>query len=750
MRLNQLTLEDWGCHERLELDLSQGLQIEGRNGTGKSSILEAIRFIFAESARGYNNRIRNGQRSATVSLTFEQDGKNYLIEKKLYIDKASTAIMSCDGIQVADNPSSAYERMQQILPEDILDKLLYIPQSGLTSILEKLSGKDGKLEMDRLFGLDRLERVWEKTGEEIKHEQTRVEVLDDEMKKHPQDAENEYCKRIKESEEKQKKLRESSQELDEKLKKTAAELAVAATKSEQIQKTKKEKDSVEKRANQLRIDEASTAKELESTLKRVEEIRGQKKILEKLETERNSLAKYEKLTEALRRLKENEDAAKNVGDVGDRKKELEKLAKEAEGKKTLEREYVDARQNAEDTDKKYAQTSAEIRHHAEHYKQLTSLEGEPRCSQCGQKLNQYVLEREQKDTALRISALNEQVNALEQAVKQSKKTVKDSEEKLNKIREVEARMKHLAEEILEKSKKLKKITDDRATIDNELKKTGHTGETLQEAEKRNQDLMKLTGRIESVRKEVIALAELERKQGTLAEKYSKTKDELRTLSQKLSELRYSEDEDRKVSAEKDRLTKEKYELDSELKTLANEMKLTQQQMKQATDELKKYANLKAEHDNTQKHIRLLSAAREVFHRDKGLARYLRENSIIKLNKLLTNHFKRFNQNPRYVDVSFDKDYQLIVRTTMGQLSAQQLSGGELAQLALALRIALIDLMSPIRLLILDEPFGSLDETHRELLGEALNKIAAQGQLIIVTHINVDSLQLVNRVDLGGY
>ena len=60
MRLAKLELTNWSCHSNLEVDLDRGLQIEGRNGTGKSSILEAIRFIFKETARGYSQMLRNG------------------------------------------------------------------------------------------------------------------------------------------------------------------------------------------------------------------------------------------------------------------------------------------------------------------------------------------------------------------------------------------------------------------------------------------------------------------------------------------------------------------------------------------------------------------------------------------------------------------------------------------------------------------------------------------------------------------
>ena len=96
------------------------------------------------------------------------------------------------------------------------------------------------------------------------------------------------------------------------------------------------------------------------------------------------------------------------------------------------------------------------------------------------------------------------------------------------------------------------------------------------------------------------------------------------------------------------------------------------------------------------------------------------------------------------------EYDLVLRTNDGTLELGQISGGERVQLALALRIALIELISPAPLLIIDEPFGSLDQDHRELLGESLNKIGSLGQLITVTHIPVQSLQLEKRLDLGGY
>jgi exonuclease SbcC len=194
----------------------------------------------------------------------------------------------------------------------------------------------------------------------------------------------------------------------------------------------------------------------------------------------------------------------------------------------------------------------------------------------------------------------------------------------------------------------------------------------------------------------------------------------------------------------------KYSLDGKVKTTLKDLESSEKEIKDVEAKKKEYSQLKKSLGEVEKGIRLLKSAREIFHRDRGLARYLREKFVGQLNSQITYYFKKFNQKPQYTEVSFDREYSIKFKTSTGTLGLDQISGGEKIQLALALRIALIDIMSPIRLLILDEPFGSLDEEHRELLGETLNKIAESGQLILVTHVHVDSLQLATRLELGGY
>ena len=165
MRLKDLRLENWSVHEEIKVSFNDGLEISGRNGSGKSSILEALRFMFAKTGHGYNRFIQNGCRQALAQLEFTHDSSTYRLVKNLHVEKQSTVGLYRDDVQVADNATSAYQQMQDILAEDVIDKLLYVRQGELTLVLDRLSGREGKTELDRLFGLDKLETVWNKSGE---------------------------------------------------------------------------------------------------------------------------------------------------------------------------------------------------------------------------------------------------------------------------------------------------------------------------------------------------------------------------------------------------------------------------------------------------------------------------------------------------------------------------------------------------------------------------------------------------------
>lgn len=72
----------------LSLAFNDGINvITGRNGTGKSNILEAIRFILNDEKFSSKNVVTKGKSVASVKVTFEEKGvliDKYSVLKKIY------------------------------------------------------------------------------------------------------------------------------------------------------------------------------------------------------------------------------------------------------------------------------------------------------------------------------------------------------------------------------------------------------------------------------------------------------------------------------------------------------------------------------------------------------------------------------------------------------------------------------------------------------------------------------------------
>jgi len=745
MLLTKLTLENWGCHEHLSADLTGGLKIEGRNGTGKSTVLEAIRFIFADSARGYNKRIRNGTRQAEVQLSFEADGSEWTVEKRISLDKPSQATMIKDGVSIADNPSSVFERLQPVISEEIVDKLLYIPQGGLTSILDRLSGKEGKREMDRLFGIERLERVWEMAGGDIKEQEGRVKALMEQSAKHPDDAPGCYEEEIRaittRIEDAKREVTALKAEVDRK----KGALVAADTGLKALRESKARIDELRKRAAELDIRIAEANKEAQAERKRLYEISEKRERLSAMKKDVEGLKKYGELRDSAAELAKVDAGLAELEGLRSKKAELAVLSSQISSGNALAESHKTLKVRTEDIRARLAHVLARLKQKAEYYKQLTDLSGEAKCPRCGQGISAYNLEKETAEAALSISELEKERVSLTEEEDTLTESLKAADAEMEAYARSDAKARQLEADIKDMQERAMGLLAKRQAIKESL--SGLGGKEIDEGYSR---LKSLEGSIGGLEADIRGEAALRERIADLDAGACGMKAERQGFAGELEGIGFDADELSKKEIERDEAQKSLYEGRNRLDSLQASRRRDEERLVDANGKLADLRQVAASIEDSKKRLNLLRQAREIFHRDKGLAKYLRESYVDSLNVALTAYFKRFNENPRYSDVSFDRDYNITFKTTEGNLDSSQISGGERVQLALALRIALIDLMSPIRLLILDEPFGSLDETHREMLGESLDRISGQGQLIIVTHVPVDSLRLSSRLDLGGY
>jgi exonuclease SbcC len=100
-------------------------------------------------------------------------------------------------------------------------------------------------------------------------------------------------------------------------------------------------------------------------------------------------------------------------------------------------------------------------------------------------------------------------------------------------------------------------------------------------------------------------------------------------------------------------------------------------------------------------------------------------------------FERFNL--AYSDIKIDDDYNIAVLGPSGEQQIDQISGGERVALAIALRLAIAQVLSGrVETIIMDEPTTHLDEERRKELVNILSSFFREGgriipQMLIITH-----------------
>jgi exonuclease SbcC len=80
-----------------------------------------------------------------------------------------------------------------------------------------------------------------------------------------------------------------------------------------------------------------------------------------------------------------------------------------------------------------------------------------------------------------------------------------------------------------------------------------------------------------------------------------------------------------------------------------------------------------------------------------------------------------------------EDYEIVLEQDGRQRAFSQLSGGEQMAAALAVRLALLRLVSDIDVAFFDEPTANLDDARRENLAEEISDIRGFSQLFVISH-----------------
>ncbi len=106
---------------------------------------------------------------------------------------------------------------------------------------------------------------------------------------------------------------------------------------------------------------------------------------------------------------------------------------------------------------------------------------------------------------------------------------------------------------------------------------------------------------------------------------------------------------------------------------------------------------------------------------------------------------------RSAQLSWQNDYEVVLRRQGVNRSFAQLSGGEQMSAALAVRLALLKKLSTLNIAFFDEPTQNMDELRRMNLADQIRRVRGFDQLIVISHDDtfeqsLDSLIRLHKVN----
>ena len=771
MRLLAMRLQNFRQHEDTQITFERGLTgIIGPNGAGKSTILEAIAWsLYGNSAaRGTRDSIRftgaKTRASVRVQLDFELAGHTYKVIRGL---TSAECFLDGAGSPIASTLSGVSELLQRRLGMTRSEFFhTYFTGQKELDVMAALGPVERARFLSRVLGYNKLS-----SAQELVRERRRALVAEVNGLKQGMPDADAVWRQVAESESRVAMARTRATEAERQQQEAAERLSQWTPRWADAQA---ERERGQQLLAEMRVSEnesASIARELDRLNNELAEISVARNEVEPLLLATSSLAKLreelsvqETLATAesrrqtlLERLRSGAEEEARLAERGVQLETAPQLERETSANLATvrnalvesERELDEAR-TAWTRDKQEAETRLDAlrTQYAELEEQRKKLEGlgeESPCPTCGRPLGKSYrsvldLLSDQIETVSvdgnyyrqrleQLGRVPENVEVLDERRRTSQQEVASTERRLLKIQNALTELASLLEQQTNATGRLEETRRLLGALPTGYDTARHTmlrGEVarLGEIERR---VARLSGLIE---RENPTRLEQERAQGKLAV----ARDRLKSLETQRNTLRVDESAYLAVREEHERSAAQARQ--SELESVAA-----------SGDVARARAELDAAESRRLEMARLTSKL-EILESDKRLHDEL-DRAYTDLRTDLNSQlrpelaeiaggFLRSLTDGRYSALEFDDDYNVIVLEN--ELPKQVVSGGEEDLCNLVLRLAISQMIAEragqaFSLLILDEVFGSLDETRRDNVIELLRRLQDRfEQVIVITHI----------------
>ena len=766
MVIKRVRLENFKTHRLFDREFGKFTVIFGRNGVGKSTILEAIYKALYPEKFG-DDYIRRGEKSFKIQIDFYNGYKLYLhypLSKKPQVYSPDGKILTVESLRrilnlpeedkfiflsffeqgsLDDFGKELFDNTRRILDVDFPQKIL----EAIRGVEREKRGQIRRIEEE----LSKFGR-WEKAFMELKVEIGEALCLERRIKRE-----------ILKLEKERKDLEIFEGELEELVKKLRE-------KKEEVERIKGKINALEERREEYKGEIERLEKTLNSELPKDTKIL--KDILDFVKNRRvmeeckGGYEEYMKLEEEYRSILE-----KSPRKIQEIEVKLEKLRKVYSSLLKLKGKNLGKIKEEEDLKKEREGILSDIRHHE---KRLENLKiGGDRCPVCGEPLGKEKREKLIKESLEFLRWAKDRLRALEKELEE----IEDIKNLL--ISKVFPSLEDTTEGLEEIFKNWKeRVLED---LNGVLEEVGKMGRSLREEKERiereygrlleyyegrlkilKEDWAKYTNakaQVEKLAKNIDGVEyylkfgeeEIEENLKTL-ERLKFLKENLENLERDLENLkeRLSLEEISEIEGklkyyeeELDRVRKRKLEVVQRIAELEREKGEVLNKRMQGEGKYGEIRKLVVEMEKLKEGLDILESFKEAVERGKGrFISYAKEAFENAINEYFL-HFFGFSDH--FIRIEVDENFEPIFHTAEGvevkrgrELSVNRvgLSGGQRTALGLVYRLALRRLFpnSP-QILLLDEPTTHLDEERRRVVWRILWRISEEKdiQIIAVTH-----------------
>ena len=771
MRLNSVRLQNFRQHVDTAVAFDAGLTgIIGANGSGKTTILEAIAWALYgnPAARGTRESIRfarAGARAAVrVELDFELAGHRYrvvrgLTSAELYLDGATQPIASSiTGV------TELLQRRLGMTRSEFFNT--YFTGQKELNVMAAMGPSERAQFLSRVLGYERL-----RTAQNLVRERRKLIVAEIGGLRSGMPDPEAVARQLAEAETRLRLARERAEEAERRRTADAAALAELAPRWEAMQRAR---ERLAELLGELKVaegEEAGLARDAERVSRELAELAAAREELGRLEKEiaplyglatelreldrlcglegrRQTLLDAERtLREELGRLRERlakiETAPKleleTAAELDAKRKQLDEVAATLEARRT---EWVRDRQEAETKREALRRQYAELK---EQRDRLVALGETGPCPVCTRPLGtnyRTVLDGfdEQLETiavdgkfyASRLEQLRETPEDVATLEEQRKALTLDAnalERRLAKVQSAVAELAQLGRDVAQKDERLAGHVRDLAAIP-----AGYDGKRHDALRREIERLTPLATRVQRLGALAERAPKLEQERTRVAAALSDARARLSALRERRAAIDFREPDYAVLRAEHERLATAARAAELAAVGALGDAETARAALESAEDVRQRLAEQQQRLDTLQRDRRLHDELDRTY---AELRVDLNDQMRPELSDL-SSAFITDLTDARYSQLELDDQYSI---TLIDEgIPKPVISGGEEDLANLVLRLAISQMIAEragqsFSLLILDEVFGSLDESRRHNVVELLRRLHDRfEQVILITHI----------------